>query len=274
MAGGARSNGPSDGIRSKKTNEGTIDPQILAAIKATMQPMIDAQTAAISEKLDVALSELTAVRGKVDALETAVQHTSDRVDTVAAGALPSITNHIAKISKALAMRQLETEVHRRKWSLVINGVAGAANETEEDTRAAILGFGQETLQIPDADTTRISACHLLGQDADSGIYLRFTDLHERNKWLSQAKHLKGNQSKISMSPDLPPVLRKLKKDILSQRRELDENIKKKSRIHYLKLWPFVMLKIKDHPDRSPRISQDEIVKDVLGIRPLIQLQDM
>ena len=35
-----------------------------------------------------------------------------------------------------------------------------------------------------------------------------------------------------------------------------------------------MLKIKDHPDRSPRISQDEIVKDVLGIRPLLQLQDI
>ena len=93
--------------------------------------MIDAQTAAISEKLDAALSELTAVRGKVDALETGVQHASDRVDTVAAGVLPSITNHIAQISKALAMRQLEIEVLRRKWSLVINGVAGAANELKK-----------------------------------------------------------------------------------------------------------------------------------------------
>ena len=169
--GSARSKGPADGVRSKKTNEGTIDPQILAAIKATMQPMIDAQTAVISEKLDAALSELTAVRGKVDALEIAVQHTSDQVDTVAASALPSITNHIAQISKALAMRQLETEVHRQKWSLVINGVAGAANKMEEDTKASILGFGGETLQIPDADTTRISGCHRLGQDADSEIYL-------------------------------------------------------------------------------------------------------
>ena len=35
-----------------------------------------------------------------------------------------------------------------------------------------------------------------------------------------------------------------------------------------------MLKIKDHPDCPPRKSQDEIVKDVLGVRPLLHLQDI
>ena len=109
-AGLARGNCPADGIRSRKTTatERTADPHILLAIK--VQTMINAQTVAISEKLDAALSQLTAVRGKVDAMETAVQHTSDRFDTVAAGALPSITNHTAQISKALVTRQLETEV--------------------------------------------------------------------------------------------------------------------------------------------------------------------
>ena len=69
MTGGAtsaRGNCPADGVRSRKTtaNDGTIDPQILATIIATMQPMIDAQTAAISEKLDATLSELKQFRAR------------------------------------------------------------------------------------------------------------------------------------------------------------------------------------------------------------------
>ena len=103
--------------------------------------MMDAQTA-ISEKLDTALNELTGVRGKFEALDMAVQHTFDRVEIVAAGALPSITNHIAQISRAQTVRQ-----HRRKWPLVINGVAGAANE-REDTRAAVLAWVERLSRYP------------------------------------------------------------------------------------------------------------------------------
>ena len=105
---------------------------------------------------------------------------------MAAGVLPWITNHIAQISKALATRQLETVVHRRKWSLVINGVAGAANEKEEDTRAALVErLSRYQMQTPPESAPAIA----LAKTWIPVFYLRFTDLHERNKWLSQAKQL-------------------------------------------------------------------------------------
>ena len=77
---------------------------------------MDAQTA-ISEKLDTALNELTGVRGKFEALEMAVQHTFDQVEIVAAGALPSITNHIAQISRAQRTSPKVAAGHQRgRWS--------------------------------------------------------------------------------------------------------------------------------------------------------------
>ena len=39
--------------------------------------------------------------------------------------------------------------------------------------------------------------------------LRFWDLQQRNQWLDNAKKLKNHQDNISISPDLPPVLRPL-----------------------------------------------------------------
>ena len=53
----------------------------------------------------------------------------------------------------------------------------------------------------------------------SGI-VRFTDLKQRNAWLSGAKHLKNHSDKISISQDLLPVLRALKTELLGQRKDL------------------------------------------------------
>ena len=260
---------PAENVRSKTK---PVDPQVLEAIKIAMQPMLDAQ-ASMSKKLDDTLQDLSAVRNKVDALEEAVQTSSDRVDAVVTDALPSINGHIATISKALAMRQLDTELHRRKGSLIITGVKGEASEKEEDTRATTLTFAKDSLKMPNALNTRLSACHRLSQEADAGIYVRFTDLQERNEWLTNAKHLKDKDSKISISPDLPPVLRQLKKDILSQRKEFDLNVSKMSRIQYIKQWPYLKLKINGQPDRYPKISQDTIVKEFLGVTPLLRVPE-
>ena len=115
-----------DSLSSKADKPGPVDPEILAAIKIAIQPVVDAQTTiqvsqnAITKKLDQAMGELASIREKVDALETSVQASDSRVETVITDALPSITTHISSITTALAMRQLELEVHRRKWALGLN----------------------------------------------------------------------------------------------------------------------------------------------------------
>ena len=264
-----------DSASNKPDKPGPVDPEVLAAIKIAIQPVVEAQATiqasqnAMTQKLDQAKGELASIRDKVEALETSVQASDSRVETVITDALPSITTHIASITTALAMRQLELEVHRRKWALIINGVAGAANERDDDTRASCIRLANDTLKVPNAGNTRISACHRLSQEPDAGILIRFTDLSQRNLWLQNAKNLKGKD--ISISPDLPPVLRKLKKDILTQRKELSPPLRKQSNIRYLRQWPFVKLAIKDQQDLYPRILQTVIVKDLLGTSPNLEL---
>ena len=254
-----------------KTKTSNVDPEILKAIQVTMQPVLDAQSSiqasqdAMLKKMDKAMLELASVSKKVDTLEAAVAASSSRVDTVVTSALPAITSHMSTISTALAMRQLDLEVHRRKWALVISGLDGPAKEPEQDTRAACLKLAADILQVQNAAGTRISACHRLSPSAGAGIIIRFTDLSERNEWLANAKHLKGKN--ISISPALPPILRQLKTDILNQRKTLDLNTRKNTRIQYLKQWPYVKLAIKEQDDVYPTISQKAIVKELLGVSP-------
>ena len=248
--------------------QGAVDPQVLQAIKIAIQPVVDSQTS-MSRKIDEAMGQLTTLSGKVEDLESAAQAVDNRMETVVKEALPSITTHIESISSVLAMRHLELEVHRRKWALIIHGLEGSANETEDDTRAACLAMAKNCLRVPNADQTRVSACHRLGQNENSGIILRFTDLSERNQWLQGAQNLKGKDIKVS--PDLPPILRQLKTDILKQRKELPLPVRKKSSVRYLKQWPFVKLAIKDGQDLFPRIPKTVIVKDFLGLSPALDL---
>ena len=110
-------------------------------------------------------------------------------------------------------------------------------------------------------------------DAKSAIYIRFTDLQERNDWLSHARNLAGKDSPVSISPDIPPVLRQLKKDLLAQRKDLDLNERRQAGIYFLKQWPFMKLKIKNKPDRLPRISQRVVVEEILGFNPTMEFTD-
>ena len=42
-------------------------------------------------------------------------------------------------------------------------------------------------------------------------------------------------------------------------------------IQYIKQWPYMKLKIRNHDDQYPRVSQQTIVKDVLGLNPLVEV---
>ena len=125
------------------------------------------------------------------------------MDMVVSDALPAITNRISSVATALAMCQMDLEVHRWKWALVIQGVEGAAKEKEEDTRAACIALTNDALKVPNAMNTRVSAYHRLSQDADAGVVIRFTELTERNLWLQHTKNLKGKDTKVTISPDSP-----------------------------------------------------------------------
>ena len=85
--------------------------------------------------------------------------------------------------------------------------------------------------------------------------------------MSKAKNLKNfPNDNISITRDLPPVLRPLKKELLNQRRVMPPEEKTRASVRFLKQWPYLQLKsgsnvIHHDADKSA------IVKNILGMDP-------
>ena len=120
--------------------------------------------------------------------------------------------------------------------------------------------------VDDADPRDITACHRLKQSENSGVIIRLCDLSQRNRWLAGARNLQRHPGKISVSPDLLPVLRSLKNDLLVKRKGLPPADTAQSRINYISRWPYVTLAVAGKPLQQAEVSIDSIVQQVIGFR--------
>ena len=130
----------------------------------------------------------------------------------------------------------------------------------------IIAIAKNTLKAHNPVESDLAACHRLSGATNAGTIVRFVDLSKRDQWLSGTKHLKGMQD-ISVSPDLPPVLRPMKDELMKIRKTLDPDKKSKAKIRYLPVWPFIELKIGTDDPIHPKTTLASITKQVLGIDP-------
>ena len=73
----------------------------------------------------------------MNAVEHAMHAISDRLESMIVDLLPTIADHISRVTEGLAQRQLDLEVDRRKWNLVIHSIKGVAKEEDEVMRGII-----------------------------------------------------------------------------------------------------------------------------------------
>ena len=59
----------------------------------------------------------------------------------------------------MCFEHLDLETHRRKWSLVLNGLQGGGNESENMTRKKVRQFAKEKLKINDVESHFLAACY-------------------------------------------------------------------------------------------------------------------
>ena len=244
-----------------------IDPVLLAAIRQVIREEVTKELKEIKESL----ATLVDINKRLEEVEKGLQFTSERLDSAIKTILPSLSAHMTQLSEGLAMQTLQIDVHRRKWNLIVHGIEGPANEDEKLTRAACIKFAKDILQVEDAESTRLAACHRLSRKADAGIIIRFCDLAQRDLWLAGSSNLKGLTQKISISPDLPPVLRPMKDSLMLTRKNLPPTVKSESRVRYLHSWPFVELQIKNAPTQRPATSKSDIVKNMLKFDPFFEI---
>ena len=225
------------------------------------------------DRMEQQLAMVTDLQAQMTGLESSLQFASKRVDDLCKTSLPALAAHVERVSTALAMQTLDIDVHRRKWALTLQGLKGAAKEDEVDTRAACVKLARDTLEIENASVWDFAACHRLSQKADAGIIVRFNDLSKRNMWLANAKNLRGRANHISMSPDVPPVLRPMKKDLLQKRKDLPPEDKRRSYIRYHRQWPYMDLAVGNNRFVKSDVRKDTIIQSVLGVNAMLSIQE-
>ena len=254
-----------------------IDAQITAAIKAAVKEEMKEMKDELTEvrksikEVNDRLAELTSVMTRLGEVELAIEDTSSRLEHATTTILPEMVAHTAKLAEALALQNLQIDVHRRKWNVTIHGIAGAEGEAESVTRKKVLEFAKDALKLEEVDETHFQACHRLGRKKDAGVIVRFCDLGEKDRWMTATSNLKNSTTKFSVTPDLPPVLRPLKDDLMKRRKELPSEVKSKARVRFLPQWPFVHLRIEGQATQVPSQSLAEVTKAVLGFDPIFRI---
>ena len=209
---------------------------------------------------------LTQNVNRIEEIEKLLSFASAQIVDIEKTLIPSVNKKSMDVSTKLCMNVLDMDTHRRKWSIIINGLEGEEKESEIKTCKMVRDFAKNCLKVKNVDNHKFAACHRLGSGADSGIIVKFVDLTERNEWLFNAKNLKGSQKKVSLSPDLHPCLRKLKNSVLLMRKSLENEEKKGSQVRFCPSWPYVYLRLTNAEVKYPQISKETIVNDYLKMQ--------
>ena len=183
------------------------------------------------------------LKGKITTIEDSLSTYSKSIDSVQKQTLPSLVDHFNCAVTALALNSLDTNTHRRKFTLVVQGVKGKKGESAQETRTKLINTVKSTMGITASDSD-FAACHRLDNNKpDSGIHARFVDLSKRDLWLSNANKLSKlpKEKAISLSVDVPPCLRKVRKELADLRKGLPPPEKKVSYIKHLATFPYFEL---------------------------------
>lgn len=199
------------------------------------------------------------VDSRLDALSKDVVNLKFRIDNVEED-LSKVSKLVETYRSDLLFRQLDMEVYNRKWQLVVKNISGEKGELNSITKQKIQELDREVFRT----NATFMACHRLTQNENAKILVRFVDLDIRNVWLHNAKQLKSKNrfANVSICPDLPPVLRQLRNDVMLQRKSLPPDQKKKAAVNHLPQWPYVNMKIKDVGVKIPTITKKVIIDEV------------
>ena len=244
--------------------------ELKPVIRQIVQDVLRAEISDKLDKLENKVSELMAVTQtlkehdqKLKDIQQSLSFTGDQIDVINKKTVPDLDKKFTELSTKMCLNLLNIDTHRRKWTLIINGLKGKSGESELETRAKVRTFAKDRLKVTGADAHTFRACHRLSQKDDAGIIVCFSDLYDKNEWLSNAKNLKHDNSSTSLSPDLHPCLRPLKTDILNIRKDLPPERRNLTTVKYLPTWPYICLKERGKSTVNPRITKEDIVQSFL-----------
>ena len=234
-------------------------------IRDIIREEIKTVQAEIEKSLDTKFKQFTKdIRDRISKIETGLKTVTDDIATIKTDTLPKITSHYDAVLQKLTLSHLDLNVHRRKWGVIISGLDGESGESEKDTRQSVIDLGKKKLKIKDAELKDFSACHRLKSAANAPIIARFTDLSKRDTWMSKAKLLKNTNTSISV--DVPPCLRDVKKELVEAKKKLPEEARRRSYIKHYPSFPYFKLIRHDAEPTMHSYSEEGIARKCLDLK--------
>ena len=231
---------------------------------ATFQKHVDDKV----DHLEKKIADVVSLQSSIDRIETSVQEIKSSTNKLKTDTIPGLVDHMNSMLTLIGLQNIDLNMHRRKFSLIIQGLPGKAEESSDDTRKAVIDMAKKNLKLRDTKDTplredQLSACHRLQTTAGSAVIARFIDLKQRDRWLAHAKHLANSQ--ISMSVDVPPCLRKAKQQLMALRKDLTPEAKKRSFVKHIPSWPYLLLQRKGEEPIHHTYTKADIVKLALKL---------
>lgn len=196
--------------------------------------------ALVLDKLEKIHADVSQVQTRVTNLEAYREFTEESLRVLNEKTVPNLEEKI----KGEEKERLKLENWGRKWNLVIRGVPGGPKETSRETDRVVRRFLTDSLKLSQEEVTKMlfTAVHRLpsGDEKKRNIIVRFSSLIDRDEVLTKAMKL-SRGSGFSVTPDLAPETSRLRSQLLHERAQLPMEDRKKTKIIYIREYPFVKL---------------------------------
>lgn len=207
---------------------------------------IETRTKTLEDKVDT-------FEGKAESIDFTLQQQNDIIKDITETRLVNLDEKLQEEERS----RLALEVWGRKWNLVIRGIDGSIRESPVVTEEKVRTFLSQNLKL-NKRSMIFAAVHRLpvrnsiitnqsGASRDitaPNILVRFINIQDRDAVIQAAMKELNQGSGMSVVPDLPPTINKIRQALLLQRKSMSKEEKKKVKLVYLKFYPFVALKPK------------------------------
>ena len=126
---------PKDDIITDMTQDDQLK-MIRNTLRDELQAVVKQEVSDRLDRFEQQLTQLSALQKEMGDVSASLEFTSKRLEDLKSSSLPALYNHVERITSALAFQTLDIDMHRRKWSLTINGLKGKPSEDDVDTRNA------------------------------------------------------------------------------------------------------------------------------------------
>ena len=135
--------------RLEDTIENKVTSAVADALDKRLKPFQEDVLKRLSE-LEKHMSIVSKLKEVVEDVEKSLEFHVKQVQDIQTQVLPDLAAHFSDALTSVALQNVDLNVHRRKFSLVVQGIPGPASEDSADTRKAVISMAKTQMGVADA----------------------------------------------------------------------------------------------------------------------------